>query len=219
MQTYVYTLSKHEGSPNDESITFGDKDSVPINADINISYTLDATKVPSFYVKFRNDNISAFTHNYLRNVMRDAYQNVGSTYSFDEINGNKKEEITKKVKEKIQAEVGKYGVVIDKLGFVGALRPPANILAAVNAKMQAIQDAIRVENELRQSKAQAAKVVAEAEGKAMANERLARSLTPVLMEWRRLEITEAAVAKWNGARPMVEGNSSGLLLNINPTGK
>ena len=60
--------------------------------------------------------------------------------------------------------------------------------------------------------------IALAEGQAQANKVLTASLTEPLIRWRELDITEKAVARWNGARPMVEGKESGLLLNINPNG-
>jgi len=96
------------------------------------------------------------------------------------------------------------------------LRPPENIINSINLKTQAIQKAMQAENELREAEAQAKKVVANAEGAAQANERLARSISPQLLEWRKLEVTDKAVSKWDGRRPMVEGSHSGLLLNINP---
>jgi len=214
MQTAVWTASVHEGNPVDESITFTDKDQVPISADINLSYRLESTKVPNFYIQFRSDDIKGFTHGYLRNVARDAFNGVASQYSFDEINGMKKEEILLKIRTKINEGVGKYGIVVEQFGFIGALRPPANIAESINLKIAAIQKAIQSENELRQAKADAAKTIARAEGEAKANQLLASSISQQLIDWRRLEITMEAVKRWDGKRPMVEGNSSGLLLQL-----
>ncbi len=217
MQTAVWTSSVHEGNPIDESITFTDKDQVPIAADINLSYRLEATKVPNFYIQFRSDDIKGFTHGYLRNVARDAFNAVTSQYSFDEINGMKKEEILLNIRKKINDSVGKYGVIVEQFGFIGALRPPANIAESINLKIAAIQKAIQSENELRQAKADAAKTIARAEGEARANQLLASSISQQLIDWRRLEITMEAVKRWDGKRPMVEGNNSGLLLQIDPS--
>jgi regulator of protease activity HflC (stomatin/prohibitin superfamily) len=61
--------------------------------------------------------------------------------------------------------------------------------------------------------------IALAEGQAQANKALTASLSEPLIRWRELDITEKAVAKWNGARPMVEGKESGLLLSITPEQK
>lgn len=214
MQSYVYTASQAEGKAIDESITFSDKDQIPINADVNVSYTLDGTRAPHFYIKFRNDDIKAFTHGYLRNNMRDAFNIAASRYTYEEINGIGKEKFMKDVRAMMNTDLNQYGVTVEQLGFVGALRPPNAIRDAITLKLKANQDALRTENELRQSTAEAAKVVAKAKGEADANKLLAESLTPVLMEWRKLAVTAAAVEKWDGKRPTVEGVNSGMLLNI-----
>ena len=129
----------------------------------------------------------------------------------------KKEEILLNIRKKINDGVGKYGVIVEQFGFIGALRPPANIAESINLKIAAIQKAIQSENELRQAKADAAKTIARAEGEAKANQLLASSISQQLIDWRRLEITMEAVKRWDGKRPMVEGNSSGLLLQIDPS--
>ena len=56
--------------------------------------------------------------------------------------------------------------------------------------------------------------IARAEGEAKANRVLAESITPELLQWRTLQITEQAVARWDGKRPMVEGQASGMLLQL-----
>jgi regulator of protease activity HflC (stomatin/prohibitin superfamily) len=214
MQSYVYTANSAEGKAIDESITFSDKDQIPVNADVNVSYTLDGAKAPHFYIKFRNDDIKAFTHGYMRNTMRDAFNIVASRYVYDDINGLGKEKFMKEVRAMMNEDLNLYGITVEQLGFVGALRPPNAIRDAITLKLKANQDAQRTENELRQSTAEAMKVVAKAKGEADANKLLAESLTPVLMEWRKLAVTEAAVAKWDGKRPTVEGAGSGMLLSI-----
>lgn len=157
-----------------------------------------------------------FTHGFLRNVARDAFAEVGARYTVEEVYGSKKEELLKEVRNYVQSQVGGYGVVIEQFGFTGALRIPANVKAALDAKIQATQDAIRAENQIRQAKAEAEKKIAEAGGIAKSNEMITKSITPELIEWRRLEVTQQAVSRWNGARPMVEGANSGLLLNVTP---
>lgn len=216
MQSYVYTASVHEGKAVDESITFSDMNQIPIGADINVSYSVDPMRTAAFYIKFRNDDIQGFTHGYLRNTLRDSFQIIASNYSYEDINGPKKAMFMETVKKMMNDDVNQYGVKVEQLGFVGAPRPPKQIADSINMKIQAIQNALRTENEVKQVQAEAAKTIAKAKGEADANELLAKSLTPTLMEWRKLAITEAAVAKWDGKRPMVEGANQGLLLNISP---
>lgn len=201
VQTAVWTKTTTEGSPINEEITFNSKEGMVISGDISLSYELTPSKVPSFYVKFRSDDLNGFTHGFLRNVARDAFTEIAATYSVDEIYGPKKEEIIAKVRTRINKEVDPYGVVIQQFGMIGAPRLPQGVVDALNSKIKATQDAIRVENELRSTEGEAKKAIAKAEGEAKANALLTSSLTPQLLEWERLQISRQAIAKWNGATP------------------
>jgi regulator of protease activity HflC (stomatin/prohibitin superfamily) len=218
VQTTVWTKNPKEGKPHNEEISFNTREGTSIQGDISLSYQLKAEKIPQFYVKFRTDDLETFTHGFLRNIARDAFNEVGSNFTLEEAYGVKKEEILKEIKKRINLEVNPYGVEIVQFGFVGALRMDPSIMAALNTKLTSIQNAIAAENQLRQAKAEAQKMIAKADGEAKSNELLAKSITPQLVQWRNLEITEKAVARWNGARPMVEGTGSGMLLQI-PVGK
>jgi len=215
IQRVAWTHDKAEGKPANEELTFNTKDSVPVNIDVAVSYQLESARVPEFYTKFRADNIDSFTHGFLRDTTRNIVANFGSEYNFDDINGAKKEEFLQRVGKALNETVRQFGVNIQQFGLIGSLRPPQTLLDAVNAKTQAIQKSIQVENEVRAAQAEAKKKIAIAEGEAAANRALASSLEPRLLEWERLKIMREQVAKWNGIMPSVmSGSGQGLLMNI-----
>ncbi len=229
-QTVIWTRSPHEGRPINEEISFNSREGMPFTADVSVSYRLESPRVPHFYVQFRTDNMNVWSHGYLRNVTRDAFNEEGTRYTAEEIYGERKEEFLKASRQRVQEQLKPVGVIIEQFGFVGPPRPPEPVAKAIEAKIKAIQDAIRTENEVRATRAEASKRIAEAEGQAKAtitraegdakaNEILAASLTPTLLQWRQLELQQQAIAKWNGVRPQFEGvTGSGFLFNV-PTGK
>jgi regulator of protease activity HflC (stomatin/prohibitin superfamily) len=216
VQTAVWTRDKNEGSPRNEEITYNSSEGLTFTADISLSYHLISDKVPAFYVKFRSDDLITFTNGYLHNVARDAFNELASQYTTSELYGDKKDEVLTKVKNAVNEKMAEIGVVIDQFGYIGAPRPPQMVVDSINRKIQAIQDAQAAENKVAQMKAQAQQDVAKAEGQAKANAILNASLTPNLIQWRTLQLTEEAIQRWNGARPMVEGAGSGLLINVTP---
>jgi len=226
VQTYVFTKGNSEG---DESFTFNTAEGMSVNADVNLSYQLDVTKVPAFYVKFRNDNITNFTFGYLHNMTRDCFTRTGGQYNVEQLMGNNAPFVDK-VRECLQTSVAEIGVQIQSFGIVGSLRPPQTIIDSINAKLTAQQNALKTEMEVAQTKAEAQKQIAQTEGTAQArikmaqaeaesNKLLSGSLTPQLLQWRQLQIQADAVGRWNGQRPQVEGSGSGLLLNVTPSSK
>jgi regulator of protease activity HflC (stomatin/prohibitin superfamily) len=213
IQRVAWTQDVHEGSPRNEQLTFNTKDSVPVDIDVAVSYQLESARVPEFYTKFRADKIDTFTHGFLRDTTRNIVAQIGSEYTFDDINGARKEEFLSKVGKDLGETVKSYGVNIQQFGLIGSLRPPKALLEAVNSKTQAIQKSIQVENEVRQAEAEAKKKIAIANGEAAANRALASSLDPKLLEWEKLQIMRQQIAKWDGKMPGVMG-SSNMLLNI-----
>lgn len=205
VQTAKWTKDPNEGSPNNEEITFTNKDNMVISADVSISYSLVYEKVPYFYVKFRNDDIEQFTHGFLRNVTRDAFNETGGSYGIDQIMGDNSKFLDE-VRKKVQSIVEPIGVKIEQFGVIGAPRPPESVVTAINEKLKATQLAIQKENELRQSIAQAKKDVAEARGdsaskiirassEAAANRMVQMTITDNLIQWKMLD-------RWDGKLPV-----------------
>lgn len=222
MQSAVWTHNKDEGHPVNEEITFSIKGGTQIAADVSIAYTILPDRVASFYLKFRSADIDGFTHGYLRNLTRTHFDDAAGKYNIDQIMGDNADYL-KEVRDSLGRTLLDYGVKLEQLGFIGAPRAPTSIQAGIEAKNLSIQAAIQAENELRSSTAEAAKVVATAKGtaeaevtvargQAEANRLLSQSLTPTLVEYKKLE-------KWNGALPQVSsgGGSGGIILSLPAT--
>jgi regulator of protease activity HflC (stomatin/prohibitin superfamily) len=226
IQTVKWTRDPNEGHPVNEEMSFNSKEGMEIYSDVSLSYAIDPKMVPDFYLKYRVSNLEIFTHGFLRDVVRNSLNEVASTYSVEEIYGERKAEFLHKVEALIQAKLTPVGVGIQQFGFIGAPRVPEVIASAITAKAQAIQNAERAQNELAQTQAEAAKKIAEADGdaksevaraqgEAEANRIRQASITPQLLELRRLENQRALIDRWNGQLPQVEsGSGNGLMLQL-----
>lgn len=227
VQTVKWTRDLNEGHPVNEEMGFNSKEGMEIFADVSLSYAIEPARVPDFYVKYRVNNLDRFTHGILRDIVRNSLNEVASTYTVEDIYGEKKAQFLNQVEQQIQAKVTNVGVGVQQFGFIGAPRVPGVIAQAITSKAQAIQEAERAKNELATTQAEAAKKIAEAEGDAKsavtraqgeadANRIRQNSLTPQLLELRRLENQRALIERWNGQLPTVESGqgSGGLLLQL-----
>lgn len=217
-KTVVWTHNKSEGNPVNEEITFTNKDRMQIAADISVGYQVQPDKAAAFYLKFRSDDLETFTNGIMRNWAREKFDNVAGRYSINQIMGDNAEFLGE-VRSALQKELDPIGITLIQFGFIGAPRPPASVGESINLAVQATQIAQQKQNELIQVQADANKEVARAEGdakatitraeaQARANRLLAESITPTLVEYRKLE-------KWDGKLPEVQtGNGGGVLLNL-----
>lgn len=219
VQTAVWTKNPGEGHPQNEEISFTNADKMLISVDVNLSYHLEPAKVPAFYVKFRSDDLNTFTYGYLHNTARDVFNEHGGKYHIDEIMGDNAK-FLKDVHETLQAEMATLGVIIDQFGIIGAPRPPQAVIDQINASVHATQLTTQKQNELAQVAADMAKerektdtyarnVLTMAEATAEANRKVANSITPALIDLKRLE-------KWDGALPYINGGSTNPFVSLAP---
>jgi regulator of protease activity HflC (stomatin/prohibitin superfamily) len=227
VQTVKWTQDVAEGHPVNEEMGFNSKEGMQIAVDVSLSYAIDPQKVPEFYVKYRVSDLDIFTHGILRDIVRNSLNEVASTFTVEDIYGERKADFLQKVQTMIELKVAPVGVSVQQFGFIGAPRVPEVIATAITAKAQAIQQAERARNELATTQAEAAKKIAEAEGDAKslvtraqgeadANRIRQSSLTPQLLDLRRIENNRALIEKWNGQLPSVEtgGQGSGMILQL-----
>jgi len=226
VQTVKWTADINEGHPVNEELVFNSKEGQEVRADVSLSYAIDATRIPDFYVKYRSDDLERFTHGILKDVVRNSLNEMASTYTLEDIYGENKARFLSETRQHVQAQLEPVGVQIQQFGFIGKPRFTAAIEQAITQKTQAITDAERARNQLAVTQAEVAKTVAEAEGEARSAIERARgeaesnrlrqaSITPQLLEWKRLENQRAFIDRWNGELPRtVLGDKNGLMLPL-----
>lgn len=162
VQEYVWTASKDEGSPNDESIDFQSSNSLQFTANVGIKFVVRHGVTGKLYTEYHKEMADMIDTN-LRNSVRDAFVAAGSTRDAEKIYGSGKNEFVADVEARVRAQWNDY-LDIKKVYLVGSLVPPQQIRAAINAKIQAKQKAQQRQNEVAESRAKADKQIAEARG-------------------------------------------------------
>lgn len=226
MQSLVLTRNPHEGKggpdgqESDQSITVTSSEGLPIQIDIAFNFTLDPSKVPSIYEKYRM-GVEGIEHTYLRQTIREAVQDTFAQYTAQQLYSDKKETARAEIEAFLTRKLQSLGFLPAQL-TLNRIEPPASVIASINAKVEMSQLAQKAEAEVRKKQAEAAQAEAEAQGKARAtraiaegeaqaitlkadaqakaNRILAESLTPALIEYQR-------ALRWDGKLPTVTGGS------------
>lgn len=211
-QNYVWTKNTDEGSPNDESLSFQTNEGMKVEADVGISYHIDPKKVSVLFQKFRK-GVDEITDIYLRNYVRDSLNKIAGNYPIESVYGAGKAELIEQVQQDVARQVAPYGIIIDKLYWIGELRLPPTVVDALNAKVQATQNAQKMLNEVAEAKAEAEKQIAKAKGEAEALKEKNKAITPALLEYERIKTQQMAITKWDGHLPstMIPGAATPIL--------
>ncbi len=232
VQNVVWSANPHEGKPVDESITFSSSEGVNVNADVGLSFHIEPGLAPKLYAKFRENDMLALADGYVRNTVREAFNDVASKLPVQDVYGALKSKMLSDVTQKCRDVLAKDGFVIDQLTLTGALRLPQNVAEAINRAMEATQNAIQSENRVRQVKAEAEQAITKATGaaeaqrqeaeghadallinaraEAKANEIIRLSMTASVLQYRALE-------HWDGKLPTYNGGGALPLLTIDAT--
>jgi regulator of protease activity HflC (stomatin/prohibitin superfamily) len=229
VQNVVWTASAHEGRSVDESLTFSSQEGVNINADIGLSFHIEASRAPHLYLRFRKSDLLDLANGYVRNAVRESFNVAASQMAVQDIYGAQKAKLVRDVTAHLGEQLNKDGFMIDQLTINGALRLPENVATAINRAMEQTQQAIQAENRVRQVKAEAEQAIQQAEGQATAARERAKgeadarlitakaeakanlilriSTTGAVLQYRALE-------KWNGHLPLMNGGGQLPLLTF-----
>ena len=213
MQTMVLTRGAQDGARGNDEINVNSVEGQPVSMDVAMSFELNETLVPQLYQTFRSD-IATIQHGYIKQAIRQALQEVVGAYPIADIIGPKKAESTNKVRTLLEQRLSPYGIEVKQF-TINELRPPQSVIEAINAKNVMQQQALTAQNELQKNEFQArgdsikaagrAKAItAEAEAQARANELLARSITPTLVQYEMSK-------RWNGQMPQVTGGAMPMI--------
>jgi len=212
-QTMVLTRTATEGSQTDDSITVTSSEGLPISVDVSLSFTLEEAKVPHIYRKFRRD-LAHVQATYMRQTVREALQETFAKYAAQQLYSDKREIARAEVQGILTQRLSPDGFNVTQF-TINETRVPLAVTEAINAKVAMIQEAQRAEQEVRKTQAVASQKIAEAEGEAKArrlraeaeaysNERIAKSLTPALVEYMKL-------TKWDGKLPQITGGATPMI--------
>ena len=213
MQTLVLTRDVGEGSPRNEEINVNSKEGQPISLDVSMSFELNPVLVPKLYSAFRT-NITMIQHGYVKQAIRNAFQEVMGEEEIASVIGPKKAEAVGRVQALLTQRLAPYGFDVKQI-TINELRAPPAVIEAISQKNVMQQQALTAQNELQKKTFQAqgdsiaaagrAKaILAEAQAQAEANHKLSASITPTLVQYEMAK-------KWNGQMPQVSGSSMPMI--------
>jgi regulator of protease activity HflC (stomatin/prohibitin superfamily) len=217
-ELYLFpTFLQNYSWKDEQAITMQTSEGLSIKTDAGITYNIKPDNVVRVFQKYRL-GIEEITNTFLHNMVRDAMNEVASTMTVEQIYGSQKEVFISQVNNIVKKEASTNGIDVDKIYLVGSFELPRTVVASINAKIQAAQNAMKVENEVATAKAEAQKTIVEAqargqqilinaESQAKANKILAESLTPGFVQYQ-------AILKWDGKLPKVSGTTPIPFINV-----
>lgn len=199
--TFTQSVTWEKEKDEDQSIRFQDRDGSSLAVPVGLSYSISRENVVKVFQKYRR-GVAEITDTYLRNMVRDAFNQQAAKYTADEIYGSKKAELLERVTADVKQRGAAVGITVEQVSLVGDIQLPPAIAQAVQGKIAAVQTALRKENELQSARADAEKEVAKARGEAEA----ARIRGDALSKNPQV-LQQMTIEKWDGKLPVYLSDS------------
>lgn len=211
--TDIFKYPTYIQRKNYEPFNVNTKDASIFSMDPTLAYRINPEKVCDVFVKYRK-GIEDLENGYIRTCIYEAYRTCANNYTSDSLMANRAN-FERDVRTRLETSLNNEGFIVEE--FTSQITPPKTLADMIDAKVRAVQSALKAENEVKEAEANAkiakAKAIGEAEAmkikadaEAYYNKTISASLSDRI-------VMEDFIEKWNGVMPQVSG-SNGMMLDI-----
>lgn len=212
IQTQNYTMSAvhNEGDvQGDDAIRVLSSDGLEVTIDLSVLYKVTPDRAPYIYQNIGEDYVNKI----VRPVSRTAIRDNAVNYQAVDLYSTKREEFQAKINRTIADNFAKNGLEVQQI-LVRNIALPASVKASIESKINAEQEAQKMEFVLQKEKQEADRKRIEAQGIADYQRIIAANLTDKQLQYESIkaqkEIATSANAKviimGNGKAPVILGD-------------
>ena len=198
-----------------DPFTVNPKDAAIFSMTPTLAYQIDESKATDIFIKYRKP-VRELEMGYIKTCIFEAYRTCANNYTSDELMANRARFETE-VRARLDESMNQEGFIVRE--FTTKIDPPASLTEAINAKNEAVQNALKAENKVKEAEAEAKIEIAKAEGVARAlkikgdgeayyNRVVSASLNSLLVQ-------QYAIEKWNGELPTYNGGGALPFIGLN----
>jgi len=163
------------------SLSLPSKEGLSITSQISILYKLDKSRVPDII-----RNIGLNYESIIANVFRSASADVCSQFFAKDMHSGMRATIENEIKNRMDEILVPQGIIVESV-LMKSIQLPIGLSASIERKLQAEQDAMRMEFVLQQEKLEAERIIIEAKGTRDAQNIISEGLTDQIIKIRSIE--------------------------------
>ncbi len=182
------------------------KEGLSVVSEISILHRLEVDKVPEILEKIGPNYRDVIT-----SVFRSASADVCSKFFAKDMHSGKRDEIEAAIQERMYTNLKDRGIIIEAV-LLKSIQLPAGLSSSIEQKLQAEQDAMRMEFILQQEKLEADRKIIAAKGTSDAQKILSEGLTPAIIQIRSIEAF-MELAKSSNAKVIITDGKTPYLIN------
>ena len=194
-KTQNYTMSsvhKEGNQEGDDAIRVLSKDGLEVFIDLTVLYRIEPKKAPDIVREIGKD----YENVIVRPVSRTQTRDIAAYYEAVELFSEKREEFEMKVFKGLETTFKKRGLIIEQL-LVRNITLPASVKAAIESKINAIQEAQKMEFVLDKERQEAERKRVEAKGISDYQKIISESLSERQLQYEMIKAQKDLAASPN----------------------
>lgn len=188
------------------------KEGLNVSAVISILYRIDPAKAP-WIVENLGLNYEEVV---ISSVFRSAAADVCSRFYAKDMHSAQRATIEREITEQMSKAINPQGILVEAV-LMKNIQLPAGLARAVEEKLEAEQDAQRMEFLLEREKREAQRKMIEAQGIRDSQKIIAEGLSQRIIEWQSIEAFKE-VAKSPNAKVIITDGKAPMMINPASTG-
>ncbi|MBK0379877.1 prohibitin family protein [Mucilaginibacter segetis] len=204
VQTQNYTMSavQSEGEvQGDDAIRILSSDGLEVTVDLSVLYKVDPQKAPFILQNIGMDYVDKI----VRTVSRTAIRDNAVAYPAVDLYSTKRQEFQDKITSTISKSFAKRGLELQQI-LVRNISLPASVRASIESKIQAEQDAQKMQFVLQKERQEADRKRVEAQGIADYQKILSTGLSDKQLQYEAIK-AQKEIALSQNAKVIIMGNS------------
>lgn len=187
------------------SLSLPSKEGLSVESDISILYRLEKNKVPNIIRTY-----GANYENIISNVFRSASADVCAQFFAKDMHSGMRASIEQSILNKMSGILAPQGIVIESV-LMKSIKLPVGLAKSIEFKLQAEQDAMRMEFVIQQEKLEADRVIIKAAGQRDAQKILSEGLTPEIIKLKSIEAFNELSKSTNSKTIITDGKAPFLI--------
>ena len=184
------------------------KEGLSVNSEISILYRLEQDKIPSIL-----ENLGQGYESIITSVFRSASSDVCAQFYAKDMHSGMRAKIEEEIKAKMLINLEKQADGIELIAvLMKSIQLPRGLASSIEQKLQAEQDAMRMEFIIQQAKLEADRKIIEATAERDAQMILAEGLTSEIIKLRSIEAFNKLSQSTNSKVIITDGKTP-LLIN------
>ncbi len=185
------------------------KEGLSVSAEISLLYHIKPEEASNVYQKFGTNYQEVMVLSNFRATARE----ISARFYAKDLYATERQKVEKAIADELRLHIEQYGFIVDAVLLKDIVLPP-QIMQAIESKVYAEQDALKMDFVIQKQKKEAERQRIEAEGTKAAQDILSQSLNEKILEYARIKMYEALMSSGNTKVIITDGKTP-VFMNSN----